>query len=151
MAASKLKAPKKEVKADSKKSKATKGSSGDDLDERTEAQLLAEAEGRQAAEEAEEAAEEAKAKAETSLGTAEAMAAAASSATEGSASLKNFRHHPEMENFYRFIFENDLRLEALELIDKRLIERGVQPTDIIVGSQAKKAATKKRAPRSVRA
>ncbi len=32
-------------------------------------------------------------------------------------SLKNFRHHPDMENFYRFIFENDLRFEALEIIE----------------------------------
>jgi hypothetical protein len=32
---------------------------------------------------------------------------------EASASLKNFRHHPDMENFYRFIYENDLRPEAL--------------------------------------
>ncbi len=25
---------------------------------------------------------------------------------------KNFRNHPDMENFFRFIYENDLRLEA---------------------------------------
>ena len=30
---------------------------------------------------------------------------------------KNFRNHPDMENFFRFIYENDLRLEALDIID----------------------------------
>ena len=43
---------------------------------------------------------------------------------EGSAgSLKNFRHHPDMENFYRFIYENDLRFEALAIIDEILLEK----------------------------
>jgi len=37
--------------------------------------------------------------------------------------LKSFRHHPDMENFYRFIFENDLRFEALAMIDEILIEK----------------------------
>ncbi|MFL5812862.1 MAG: hypothetical protein ACJ763_04745 [Bdellovibrionia bacterium] len=46
-----------------------------------------------------------------------AALAAASSTTEMSASFKNFRHHPDMENFYRFIYENDLRHEALAIID----------------------------------
>ncbi len=41
----------------------------------------------------------------------------ASGSTEISASFKNFRHHPDMENFYRFIYENDLRHEALAIID----------------------------------
>lgn len=36
---------------------------------------------------------------------------------------KNFRHHPDMENFYRFIHENDLRTEALEIIDAILDQR----------------------------
>ena len=42
---------------------------------------------------------------------------------ESSASFKNFRHHPDMENFYRFIYENDLRYEALGIIDKILIDK----------------------------
>jgi hypothetical protein len=42
---------------------------------------------------------------------------------ELSASFKNFRHHPDMENFYRFIFENDLRLEALEMLNERLTQK----------------------------
>ena len=51
-------------------------------------------------------------------GNAAALAAAANSPTEMSASFKNFRHHPDMENFYRFIYENDLRHEALAIIDE---------------------------------
>jgi hypothetical protein len=39
-----------------------------------------------------------------------------------SVSFKNFRHHPDMENFYRFIYDNDLRFEALELIDQVLVD-----------------------------
>jgi hypothetical protein len=33
--------------------------------------------------------------------------------------LKNFRHHPDIENFYRFLYENDLRKEALEILKQR--------------------------------
>jgi hypothetical protein len=36
---------------------------------------------------------------------------------------KNFRNHPDMENFFRFIYENDLRLEALQIIDQIIVER----------------------------
>ncbi len=43
--------------------------------------------------------------------------------TEMSASFKNFRHHPDMENFYRFIYENDLRHEALAIIDQIMVEK----------------------------
>ncbi len=52
-----------------------------------------------------------------------AALAAANGSTEMSASFKNFRHHPDMENFYRFIFENDLRHEALAIIDEIMIEK----------------------------
>ena len=33
------------------------------------------------------------------------------------ASLKKFRQSPEIEGFYRFIYENDLRTEAFDIID----------------------------------
>jgi hypothetical protein len=46
-----------------------------------------------------------------------ALAAATANAESAAGSLKNFRHHPDIENFYRFIYENDLRYEALEIID----------------------------------
>jgi hypothetical protein len=53
-----------------------------------------------------------------------AMAAAtAGNETSAAGSLKNFRHHPDIENFYRFIFENDLRYEALEIIDVMATQR----------------------------
>lgn len=58
----------------------------------------------------------------SSQGGSDAALAAASS-TEMSASFKNFRHHPDMENFYRFIYENDLRLEALGIIDEMQREK----------------------------
>ena len=35
-------------------------------------------------------------------------------------SLKNFRNHPDMENFYRFIYESDLRHEALQIVDQAI-------------------------------
>ena len=31
--------------------------------------------------------------------------------------LKNFRHQPDIEGFYRFIHENNLRFEAVQIID----------------------------------
>lgn len=52
-----------------------------------------------------------------------AALAAANSTGEMSASFKNFRHHPDMENFYRFIYENDLRQEALAIIDQIILEK----------------------------
>lgn len=38
-------------------------------------------------------------------------------------SLKKFRQSPEIEGFYRFIYENELRIEASEIIDKILVVR----------------------------
>ncbi len=57
-----------------------------------------------------------------------AAIAAASGGTEMSASFKNFRHHPDMENFYRFIYENDLRHEALAIIDEIMLEKQTRKT-----------------------
>lgn len=73
-------------------------------------------------EELEEAEESAAVAASSGGGNAAALAAATSS-TEMSASFKNFRHHPDMENFYRFIYENDLRLEALTILDQIQLEK----------------------------
>lgn len=36
---------------------------------------------------------------------------------------KTFRNHPDMENFFRFIYDNDLRVEALGIIDTIIVER----------------------------
>jgi len=85
-----------------------------------ETTLVMKAEG--AEEEAEEEEERTSSAASSGGGNAAALAAATGS-TEMSASFKNFRHHPDMENFYRFIYENDLRLEALAIINDMMVER----------------------------
>ncbi len=38
-------------------------------------------------------------------------------------SLKKFRQSPEIEGFYRFIYENDLQKEAHDILDRIIIER----------------------------
>lgn len=38
-------------------------------------------------------------------------------------SLKKFRQSPEIEAFYRFIFENDLQKEAYEILDRIVVQR----------------------------
>ncbi len=49
-------------------------------------------------------------------------------------SLKKFRQSPEIEGFYRFVFENDLQKEAYEIMDR-----------IIQARKQKKAGAKKEA------
>jgi len=49
-------------------------------------------------------------------------------------SLKKFRQSPEIEGFYRFVFENDLQKESYEIMDQ-----------IIVARKAKKASAAKEA------
>lgn len=48
-------------------------------------------------------------------------------------SLKKFRQSPEIEGFYRFVFENDLQAEALVVLD-----------GIIARRKSEKAAAKKK-------
>lgn len=38
-------------------------------------------------------------------------------------SLKKFRQSPEIEGFYRFIYENDLQKEAYEILDRIIVQR----------------------------
>ena len=38
-------------------------------------------------------------------------------------STKKFRQSPEIEGFYRFIFENDLRAEGFEILEKIIARR----------------------------
>ncbi len=47
-------------------------------------------------------------------------------------SIKKFRQSPEIEGFYRFIYENDLQKEAFEILDR-----------IISGRKLKKAKESK--------
>lgn len=39
------------------------------------------------------------------------------------ASVKKFRHSPEIEGLYRFIFENDLQKEAFEIMERIVAAR----------------------------
>jgi len=39
------------------------------------------------------------------------------------ASVKKFRHSPEIEGLYRFIFENDLQKEAYEIMERIVAAR----------------------------
>jgi hypothetical protein len=48
-------------------------------------------------------------------------------------SLKKFRQSPEIEGFYRFVYENDLQSEALAVLDQ-----------IIARRKAEKSASKKK-------
>ena len=49
-------------------------------------------------------------------------------------SMKKFRQSPEIEGFYRFVFENDLQKESYEILDQ-----------IIIARKAKKSAANKEA------
>ncbi|MBK9323263.1 MAG: hypothetical protein IPM97_10035 [Bdellovibrionaceae bacterium] len=53
-------------------------------------------------------------------------------------SLKKFRQSPEIEGFYRFIFENDLQKEAYEILDKIIIARKTKKSS--AAKEAKAAA-----------
>ncbi|MCM0605206.1 MAG: hypothetical protein KA715_03890 [Xanthomonadaceae bacterium] len=107
----------KAKKPEAKKAGKTKGSKDEPEEELTEAQMAA-AGPQVDQEEAEEQAEAANFQ-KSSANEAEEAAGG-----EVSLSFKNFRHHPEMENFYRFIYENDLRYEALAIIDQVTISKG---------------------------
>ncbi len=115
--ASPAKAPAKAEKAPAAKATKGKGSKSVEVE-----MISTETISIEVTEEAEEEEEVAAASKSSSSGNAAALAAVTGS-TEMSGSLKNFRHHPDMENFYRFIFENDLRLEALAIIDEMMVER----------------------------
>lgn len=43
-------------------------------------------------------------------------------------SLKKFRQSPEIEGFYRFIYENDLQKEAYEILDGIVADRKAKKT-----------------------
>ena len=53
-------------------------------------------------------------------------------------SLKKFRQSPEIEGFYRFVFENDLQKESYEIMDKLIIARKAKKS--IAAKEAKAAA-----------
>ncbi|MGZ3773647.1 MAG: hypothetical protein ACXVCY_15075 [Pseudobdellovibrionaceae bacterium] len=67
-------------------------------------------------------------------------------------SLKKFRQSPEIEGFYRFIFENDLQKEAYEILDhiihqrkakKAVAKKEVAAATVIIKKEAAKPVKKK--------
>ena len=44
-------------------------------------------------------------------------------------SLKKFRQSPEIEGFYRFVFENDLQKESFEILDRIIQIRKTKKAD----------------------
>jgi len=54
------------------------------------------------------------------------ISASQPSSGEISPLLKNFRHHADIENFYRFIFENDLRLEAIFILSEVMAKKHIK-------------------------
>lgn len=57
-------------------------------------------------------------------------------------SFKKFRRIPEVEAFYRFIYENDLRKEGKTIIDKILLKRRLVKAALKVQKKTAKKAAK---------
>lgn len=70
-------------------------------------------------------------------------------------SPKKFRQGPELEGFYRFIFENDLRKEALNVIDRLFLARKAmklkKPLEVLRKQIAMKTAEIEESPAPVKA
>jgi hypothetical protein len=63
-------------------------------------------------------------------------------------SLKKFRQSPEIEGFYRFVFENDLQKESHDILDRIIQQRKMKKADAkkeaaAAAKEEKAAATKK--------
>lgn len=57
-------------------------------------------------------------------------------------SLKKFRQSPEIEGFYRFIYENDLQKEAYEILDGIIADRKAKKTAAKTATATAAAETK---------
>jgi len=57
-------------------------------------------------------------------------------------SMKKFRQSPEIEGFYRFIYENDLQKEAYEILDRIIIERKARKASEKAAVRAKEKEAK---------
>ena len=55
------------------------------------------------------------------------------------ANPKKFRSSVEVESFYRFIYDNDLRKEALEIIERIVASRKVQKAAAKAAAKARTA------------
>lgn len=68
-------------------------------------------------------------------------------------SMKKFRQSPEIEGFYRFVFENDLQSEAFDILDqiveRRKALRGANKASAAAAKKAAKAAAAPPAPAKV--
>lgn len=58
-------------------------------------------------------------------------------------SLKKFRQSPEIEGFYRFIYENDLQTEAFDILDKIIDRRKAMKSTKAAAPKAKAAVKAK--------
>lgn len=56
-------------------------------------------------------------------------------------SVKKFRQSPEIEGFYRFIYENDLQKEAYDILDRIIIARKAKKQKEKAAANAALAAT----------
>ncbi len=54
-------------------------------------------------------------------------------------SMKKFRQSPEIEGFYRFVFENDLQREAHEILEKIIFRRKLEKAKAKGAKKAVKA------------
>lgn len=61
-------------------------------------------------------------------------------------SVKKFRQSPEIEGFYRFIFENDLQKEAFEILERivnaRKTKKKIEKQEAAAAASPKKVETK---------
>jgi hypothetical protein len=55
-------------------------------------------------------------------------------------STKKFRQSPEIEGFYRFIYENDLRAEAVEVLERIIGRRKEEREEIARAAKMSKKA-----------
>ncbi|HRK07138.1 MAG TPA: hypothetical protein PLZ57_05165 [Pseudobdellovibrionaceae bacterium] len=53
-------------------------------------------------------------------------------------STKKFRQSPEIEGFYRFVYENDLRVEAYQILSRILIRRKFEREEAARAARAAK-------------
>ncbi|MBK7890271.1 MAG: hypothetical protein IPJ84_05300 [Bdellovibrionales bacterium] len=53
-------------------------------------------------------------------------------------SSKKFRQSPEIEGFYRFVYENDLRVESYEILGRILIRRKIEREEQVRAARAAK-------------
>lgn len=66
-------------------------------------------------------------------------------------SIKKFRQSPEIEGFYRFIFENDLQKEAYDILDQIITTRKLKKTKETKDAKATAVEIKAKDDKSIKA